>query len=162
MCIKLAIIINIANLLKYVFPALELKDRTALAEKYVCYLRSLSVRTGRVVSAMQQTGKSLLIGAHKLTNSIKLMDTAPEPCFTVKLECEKLISILEKEIAELDDFENVEAILATECKRDSLATIAQKIRYFEEKQKGPDSPGPPRTGSGRSLKADVRQYIILN
>lgn len=46
--------------------AMELRERTASGEKYVCYLRTLALRAGRVITAMQNSGRSFLLLAQKI------------------------------------------------------------------------------------------------
>ncbi|GLH00191.1 hypothetical protein R5R35_000048 [Gryllus longicercus] len=139
--------------------AMDLKERAASGEKYVCYLRSLAVRAARVITAMQHSGRSFILLAHKLSASaIKGMDANcgnDTIFFSLRNEFEKLLTILDKELADMEDIETTENVLANDINNMNLASIMEKIKNLEARTKVSDSAFVPASNSARSFKSDV-------
>ena len=136
---------------------MELKEKCITGEKYVCYLRSLAVRAARVMTTMQNSSKSYLLLAHKLLISIiKIINTTPssDKC-SLKMECEKLLAILEREMMDIEDCDSAEASITGDLYNVNAQTITDKIRYLEVKQKISESSFLPATSSARSLRSDT-------
>ena len=137
--------------------AMDLKERCVAGEKYVCYLRSLAVRASRVMTVMQNSSKSFLLLAQRLLLSvIKIINATPssDKC-GLKLECEKLLAILEREVMEIEDLDAAEASTTGDLCNVNAQTITDKIRYLEAKQKMSESSFLPPTSSARSIRSDV-------
>ncbi|XP_044733603.1 uncharacterized protein LOC123296207 [Chrysoperla carnea] len=146
--------------------AMELKERTTSGEKYVCYLRTLSVRAGRVIAAMQNSGRSFLLLAQKLClTAIKTIDSLPaseQMMYNIKLEYEKLLNILEKELTDIEDIDGADAVLTQDINNVTLPNIVEKIRYLEIKQKQAECNSLPPTSSTKSVKSDIDEKYPEN
>ncbi|KAK6625438.1 hypothetical protein RUM43_005736 [Polyplax serrata] len=136
--------------------AMDLKDRSLAGEKYVCYLRSLAVRAARAIVAMKNSGKSFLVLAQRMANSaIKTMEMVPsgEASFqNLKIEYEKLLLILERELSDIDDHESTESFPAQELGQINLSALSEKIRFLETKQKQSDSAPLPQASGSKTFK----------
>lgn len=139
---------------------MDLKERCACGGKYVCYLRSLAIRASKTINSLQATGKSFLLLAQKLgTNVMSNIDSTPvadQFCYNIKLEFEKLLGIIEKELAEYEDME------ANVGSPSNLNNISEKIKYLEAKQKLSDSHFLQHSGSVKSVKSDVDEKYPEN
>lgn len=142
--------------------AMDLKDRTACCEKYSCYLRSLAWRAGRVIIAMQQSSRSFLSFAQKLAIAgIKNIDSLPisENMSETRLDLEKLLSILEKELLDVGDFEPVEPHNRWDNTHEQV--LSDKVKFLEMKQKSGDTT-LPTTSSSRSFKLEIDEKYPEN
>ncbi|KAL0272446.1 UNVERIFIED_CONTAM: hypothetical protein PYX00_005409 [Menopon gallinae] len=135
--------------------AMDLKERSLAGEKYVCYLRSLAVRAARAINAMKNSGKSFIVLAQKMANSaIKTMEMVPsgEASFqNLRIEYEKLLAILERELLDVDEHDASESI-SQEFGQFNLTALADKLRYLETKQKQSDPSFTPQPSNSRTFK----------
>lgn len=140
--------------------AMDLKDKCNAGEKYMCYLRSLSIRGSKTMSAMQGLMKGYLLLTQRLTGgAISSIETAyfdDQLCHNMKVEFEKLHSLVERELTEFEDIENQEN---SSCV--NLNNLIEKIKFLETKQKTDSSYLPP-TNSARSFKSDVDEKYPEN
>lgn len=141
---------------------MDMKERCAAGEKYVCYLRSLSIKAGRTINSLHSIGKSFLILAQKLTLStmttIENMPVADPLCYNMKIEYEKLLTIIEKELADIDELDAIHNNHGT----NNLLNISEKIKYLEAKQKLSDNTFLQHCGSVKSVKSDVDEKYPEN
>ncbi|KAJ9587445.1 hypothetical protein L9F63_019039 [Diploptera punctata] len=136
--------------------AMDLKERCVAGEKYVCYLRSLAVRAARVMTTMQNSSKSFLLLSQKLLLSVlNIINSTPniDKC-GLKLECEKLLAILEREV-DIEEIDAGEASTTGDLCNVNAQIITDKIKYLEAKQKLSDSSFLPPTSSAKSIRSDV-------
>lgn len=139
---------------------MKIKEKCVSSEKYVSYLRNLVTKAAKNVATLHTTSKNFLLLAQKLvTTVISLIDTVPiavndQSCYTIKLEYEKLLSIIEREMSdiEMDSPDTVP----------NLANLSEKIKYLEAKQKMSDHNGLQRTASVKSVKSDVDEKYPEN
>ena len=138
--------------------SMGMRERCASGEKYIMYLRNLSVRAAKNLAALQAVNKSFLVVAQKLVISAMVsVDDAPpstrnQTTYDMKLEFEKLLYVIEKE---LNDIEEVDAI-------DLGTNVSEKIKYLQARQRLSDSPFLPRTSSVKSFKSDVDEKYPEN
>lgn len=141
--------------------AMGIKERCQSAEKYVSYLKNLTLRAGKNVNALEASGKSILNLAQKLVTSVMaLIDGAPlttsdQSCLGHKLEFEKLLLIIEKELTDIEDVEFPENV-------PNLTNLAEKIKYLEAKQRMSDTSSLQRSGSVKSVKSDIDEKYPEN
>lgn len=141
--------------------AMDLKERCGVGEKYICYLRSLAIRGSKTISTLQCLTKSFLLLAQKwittATSRIENMAVEDQICIAMKLEYEKLLSVIEKELSEIDDTESVEHPYG------SLNNIAEKIKLLEMRQKpSPEGNHLPPSSSAKSFKSDIDEKYPEN
>lgn len=134
--------------------AMDLKDRCVAGEKYVTYLRSVTVKATKNLSNLQSLTKSFLLVAQRMTNGVLgTIENLPiaDPGFSaMKNEYEKLLTILEKELADSEDIESSDQICG------NLNNISEKIKLLETRQKISDNtPYLPPTNSAKSFKSDI-------
>lgn len=138
-----------------------IKERCSSAEKYVSYLRNITLRAAKNVAALDASGRSFLALAQKLILSVMaLIDDVPlalsdQPCLNLKLEFEKLLSIIEKELTEIDDIDTSEHV-------PNINNLTEKIKYLEAKQRMTDTSCLQRSGSVKSVKSDVDEKYPEN
>lgn len=136
--------------------AMDLKEKSLAGEKYVCYLRSLAVRAARAIIAMKNSGKSFLVLSQRMANNaIKTMDMAPsgEASFhNLKIEYEKLLGILERELSDMDDHETSDTFLNHELGQTNLSNLSEKIRQLEMRQKQSDPGVMAQPSSSKTFK----------
>lgn len=145
---------------------MDLKERSMTGEKYVCYLRSLAVRAGKTISALQASGRTFLLLAQKLAISVMAaidnMPVADQACYNIKLEYERLLAIIEKELADVEDNESLDASVVGHFAHVNIANMAEKIKYLEAKQKMSDNSLLPPSNSTKSVKSDVDEKYPEN
>ncbi|XP_018330928.1 uncharacterized protein LOC108740908 [Agrilus planipennis] len=145
---------------------MDLKEKSANGEKYVSYLRNLALRAGKTIKCLQGSGKSFLLLAQKLIlSTLATLDTVAfsDPvCSTIKLEYEKLLSVVEKELADLEDIEATDTTIPSNFKSQSITKLSEKIKYLETKQKLADNTLLPPCGSARSVKSDIDEKYPEN
>lgn len=140
---------------------MDLKERCNAGEKYVCYLRSLSIKAGKTINSLQSSGKSFISLAQKLITalltSIERISLTDPSCYTMKIECEKLLSVIEKELIEIDDVDtsHTNVILLS-------PNIEERIKYLEAKQKLSENSYVQHSGSVKSVKSDVDEKYPEN
>ncbi|GJQ83345.1 hypothetical protein Trydic_g18130 [Trypoxylus dichotomus] len=138
-----------------------IKEQCTSAEKYVSYLRNLTMRAAKNVSALEVSSRSFLSLAQKLALSVmSLIDNTPltgseQSCLSLKLEFEKLLSIIEKELIDIEDIDLSEHV-------PNLSNLTEKIKYLEAKQKMTDSSCLKPSGSVKSVKSDVDEKYPEN
>lgn len=141
---------------------MDIKERCIAGEKYVCYLRSLSIKAGKNINALHTIGKSYLNLAQKLIiNMISKFDDIvvnDQNCYNLKIEYDKLLSIIEKELIDIDDLDNNVHNTFT----NNASNITERIKYLEVKQKLMDNTYLPRSGSVKSVKSDVDEKYPEN
>lgn len=142
--------------------AMDLKDRCLTGEKYVTYLRSITVKAAKNLSNLQSLTKSFLLVAQRMSNGVlATMENIPvtDPTFAaMKNEYEKLLLILDKELADSEDIDPADHVLST-----NLGTISEKIKQLETRQKVTDNmPYLPPTNSAKSFKSDVDEKYPEN
>lgn len=143
---------------------MDMKERCSAGEKYVCYLRSLSIKAGKTINSLQSVGKSFLSLAQKLItsmmatiDSISLIDPS---CYNMKIEYEKLLSIIEKELVDMEDLDNTHNNLMIP---NNLINVSERIKYLETKQKlSTDSSNLQQSGSVKSVKSDIDEKYPEN
>lgn len=139
--------------------SMDLKEKCTSGAKYVCYLRSLAIRGGKTINLLQNTTKSFLLLAQKMTtNAMTSIDSSPvsDPtCYNIKLEFEKLLTVIDKELAEFDDLDGMNP-------SSTLAHASEKIKYLEAKQKNSDNHFLAHTSSVKSVKSDVDEKYPEN
>lgn len=147
------------NVIAMTEMGMDMKERCASGEKYVCYLRSLSIKAGKTISLLQNTGKSFLVLAQKIVTSVMAsLDNMPAPdqsCIAIKLEYENLLKVIERELALYDDVEP--ATLPN-----NIANMSEKIKYLETKQKLSDNHLLQHSGSVKSVKSDIDEKYPEN
>lgn len=141
---------------------MDIKERCIAGEKYVCYLRSLSIKAGKNINALHSIGKSFLTLAQKLIipmiskiENVTIHD--PSCCYHLKIEYDKLLAVIEKELNDIDDLDNNHNILSN-----NVSNITERIKYLEAKQKLMDNTFLPRSGSVKSVKSDVDEKYPEN
>lgn len=143
---------------------MDIKERCVAGEKYVCYLRSLSIKAGKNISSLHSIGKSFLTLAQKLILSmmtkIENMAITDPSCYNMKIEYEKLLSIIEKELIDIDDLDVSHNTYGTN--NNNVINISERIKYLEAKQKLTDNTYLPHTGSVKSVKSDVDEKYPEN
>lgn len=142
--------------------AMDLKDRCLTGEKYVTYLRSITVKATKNLSNLQSLTKSFLLVAQRLANGVLgTIENIPvtDPTFAViKSEYEKLLLVLEKELADSEDIDPSDHIMSS-----NLGSISEKIKQLETRQKISDNtPYLPPTNSAKSFKSDVDEKYPEN
>lgn len=139
---------------------MDMKERCDAGEKYVCYLRSLAIRAGKTINSLHSIGKSFLILAQKLATSVMAaidsMPVADQLCYSMKIEYEKLLMVIEKELADIEDVE------PSNNNASNLSNISEKIKYLEAKQKLSDNTFLQHSGSVKSVKSDVDEKYPEN
>lgn len=141
--------------------AMDLKDRCLTGEKYVTYLRSVTVKATKNLSNLQSLIKSFLLVAQRLTNGVlSTIENIPvmDPTFAImKSEYEKLLILLEKELADSEEVDPSDHMGI------NLGTISEKIKQLETRQKISDNtPYLPPTNSAKSFKSDVDEKYPEN
>lgn len=134
--------------------AMDLKDRCVAGEKYVTYLRSVTVKATKNLSNLQSLTKSFLLVAQRLINGVlAAIENIPindQAFAAMKNEYEKLLIVLEKELADSEDVESSDQLCG------NLNIISEKIKVLESRQKIADNtPYLPPTNSAKSFKSDV-------
>lgn len=139
-----------------------IKERCLSAEKYVSYLRSLTLRAAKNVNALESSGRNFLSLAQKLVISVmSLIDDVPltvsdGSCLNLKLEFEKLLTIIEKELSDIDDIDMSSDTVP------NMTNLTEKIKYLEAKQRMTDTSCLQRSGSVKSVKSDVDEKYPEN
>lgn len=141
--------------------AMDLKERCTSGEKYICYLRSLCIRGGKTINAMQSLTKSFLLLTQKFaSNAVTSIENAPMEdhfCSSMKTEYEKLLALIEKELSNIEDVEVTENVSV------NLNNIVEKIKHLEVKQnKASDGGHLPPSNSAKSFKSDVDEKYPEN
>lgn len=140
--------------------AMDLKERCGVGEKYICYLRSLAIRGSKTISALQGLTKSFLLLAQKwiisATANIDNMPVEDQVCNAMKLEYEKLLVVIEKELSEIENAETVDPAYG------SLSILSEKIKFLEARQKTSDVIHLPPSSSAKSFKSDVDEKYPEN
>lgn len=91
------------------------------------------------------------------------MPACDQIIFNIKLEYEKLLIILEKELTEIEDIDSAETNLTQDLNNVNLQTIIEKIRYLETKQKQAECNFLPATPSStKSVKYDIDEKYPEN
>lgn len=140
--------------------AMDLKERCGVGEKYICYLRSLAIRGSKTISALQSLTKSFLLLAQKwgtnATTKIENMSVEDHVCSAMKLEYEKLLSVIEKELSDIENAETIDTAYG------NLNIISEKIKFLETRQKTSDGVHLPASSSAKSFKSDVDEKYPEN
>ncbi|KAJ8967180.1 hypothetical protein NQ317_006526 [Molorchus minor] len=135
---------------------MDLKERYASGEKYICYLKTILNGADKAVSGLQLISKSCLEEAKHVVKSLSDTEMTPD----MRNEYEKLLGIIENQLSglemkTLDIIENL-----------GMAQISEKIKYLESKQRHNNSENnlcpPPTTFSNKNLKADIDEKYPEN
>lgn len=137
---------------------MELREKCNAAEKYIYYLRSLAVRTSRSVNSLQATGRSTMLLAQTLVTTVlaSIDDNPMLASLNSKLEFEKLLSIIEKELKSSEDFEVMVAGTP------NMRHIIEKIKQLEARHRSSDNSLLPQSSSTKSVKSDIDEKYPEN
>ncbi|XP_065171254.1 uncharacterized protein [Atheta coriaria] len=139
---------------------MDMKERLVQGDKYICYLRTVTLRATKNLHSLQHTCNQFLTMAHRLvTNGITVLEHSANSEYNTintKLEYEKLLQIIEKELCETDEQDS-----------DSETTFAtnthEKIKYLEARQKiAENAPSLHHSCSVKSVKSDVDEKYPEN
>ncbi|KAF5304166.1 hypothetical protein FQR65_LT08060 [Abscondita terminalis] len=137
---------------------MDLKEKSLTGQKYITYLRSLAVRAGKTMNTLQSSSKAFLILAQRLVQSVIVnIESIPVPdqaCSNIKLDFERLLSIVEKELNDIEDIESVDVSTSTTSGTVNMSVLTDKIKYLEAKQKLSDNILLPPSSSTKSVKSD--------
>nr|CAI5857288.1 unnamed protein product [Callosobruchus analis] len=133
---------------------IDLKDRFIAGEKYINHLKTILLGADKAISALHLISKSSLEQAQHILTSLVQSDFSNN---AFKQECERLLSIVEKQLLELE-LKNSEA----SCTNLDMEQLSDKIRYLESKQKNLEAIISPHTSSSKNVRADINEKYPEN
>lgn len=143
--------------------ALEIKERAQMGEKYICHLRSLAVQGSRAISAMNNSAKQFVLLSQKLASctlrhlAVAEMNEPEMHC--LRLEYERLVGILDREVMDYEDLENLE----TNNETHNHFTNSERLRNLETKQRFCEQTiNLPQSMSSRSLRSEFDEKYPEN
>ncbi|KAK5644339.1 hypothetical protein RI129_005639 [Pyrocoelia pectoralis] len=143
---------------------MDLKEQTLSGQKYVSYLKNWTLRAAKVMNILQSSSKTFLLLAQKvlIQSGLDCTLSHDQTYLTTKLEYEKLLNIIEKELGEIEEIENINSPSSACGIIGNIGTLSDKIKYLEEKQKLSDNCLLPPTCSARSVKSDIDEKYPEN
>lgn len=144
---------------------MDLREKCLIGEKYVCYLRSLAVRAGKTMTTLQSSGRTFLLLAQKLITSAMInideMTIVDQTCCNIKLEYERLLNVIGRELEDVEEAESADNSYNTFGAL-NLSVMSEKIKHLEAKQKLTDISLLPPSSSTKSVKSDVDEKYPEN
>ncbi|KAK4875254.1 hypothetical protein RN001_011676 [Aquatica leii] len=147
---------------------IDLKEKSLAGQKYISCLRSLAIRASKTMNTLHSSSIAFLILAQKLVQSVMTsIDAIPTPdqsCTNIKVDFEKLLVIIEKEISDVEENEGVDAATSTTttCGLVNMSLVTDKIKSLEAKRKLSDNFLLPPSSSTKSVKSDIDEKYPEN
>ncbi|KAF5269702.1 hypothetical protein FQA39_LY08625 [Lamprigera yunnana] len=129
---------------------IDLKEKCLAGQKHISYLRSI---IGFLILAQELV--------QTITNGIDALVLTEPACSSLKSEFEKLLSIIDKELVNVEGGETTNAPTSSCCSPVNMAMITDKIKQLEIKQKLSDNLLLP-SSSTKSVKSDIDEKYPEN
>lgn len=129
--------------------AMDIKEKCHSANKHLSDLRNSTVRAYKSLNSILRENESFLALAHKLALSVAYLNEHCEyskKYNNIKYETDKLLTILEKELADIEDPVDLNS------NNDCFKNISEKLKHMEDRQRSSDLNS---SSSARSSKSDI-------